>query len=295
MPQLFMLPHQVPLSSSAGLLAGAKLTFSATGSSTLQNTYSDIDLTTPNANPVVADANGVFSAIYLDPSLPHYRVKLTTSADVLIYQQDNVPSNQNTSQQFRLKATTPELLFQETDASSDNSRWRIRVDGEQLLIQIGDDAESSWADVATLTRSGNTPQSLDFAGQYLRVNGVLTATQENSTAANATLTGVTTTVQGDVTIRRSGTKVSLKLPALSGTSNSTAMSLTGLGSLNFSSGGVVLCRVTDNGTTQIGTATIGTSSITFGVGASGASFTSSGTKGIPAQLIIFDTDLADIA
>ena len=85
MPSLFVLPRQVPLSSSAGLIAGAKLTFSATGSSTLQNTYSDIGLTTPNANPVIADGNGVFSKIYLDPGLPNYRVKLTTSADVLLY------------------------------------------------------------------------------------------------------------------------------------------------------------------------------------------------------------------
>lgn len=294
MPSLFVLPRQVPLSSSAGLIAGAKLTFSISGSSTLQNTYSDIALATPNANPVVADANGVFSRIYLDPSLPNYRVKLETSASVLIYQEDDVPSNQNTSQQFRLKAVAPSLTFEETDASANNKIWRLKVNGEQMLLTILNDAEGVETTVFTFDRTGTTPDALNFAGQYLTVGGFLTATQA-SAAATGTLTGCTTSPTGAVTIRRTGTKMSLILPAISATSNTTGMSITGLGSLNFSTGGTILCRVTDNGTTQLGIATIGVSSILFGVGAAGAAFTNSGTKGIPQQVIMYDTDLASVA
>jgi hypothetical protein len=296
-PSLFVVPKQFALSASGGALPGAKLYAYQTGTSTPQNTYQDIDLTTPHANPVVADASGFFAPIYLDPSLPNYRLTLTTSADAQVWQIDGIPSNQNTAQQFRLKHTSPELLFEETDASSGNKKWRVRADSEQLLIDIGNDAESSWVNIAALTRSGNTPGSFNFAGQYLRVAGVLVATQENSTVAAATLTGVSGSVTGSVTIRRSGTKVTLHFPStISGTSTSTAMTLTGLGSLNFSSGGVVLTRVIDNGTVVLGTASIGTSSITFGVGAASGTFTGSGTKGIPAgTLIIFDTDLASIA
>jgi hypothetical protein len=295
MPQLFVLPHQVPLSSSGGLLAGAKLTFTATGTTTPQNTYSDIALTVANANPVVADASGVFGAIYLDPSLPNYRVKLTTSANVLVYQQDDVPSNQNTSQQFRLKATAPSLTFEETDASANNKIWRLKVNGEQLLLTILNDAEAVETTVFAFDRTGTTPDQLNFTNQYLRVGGVLVATQADVTTALVTLTGVNSTVTGNATISRTGTKVAIKLPALSGTSNATSMSITGLGTSNLSSGGIVLCRVTDNGTTQVGIASFGTTSITFSLGASGGLFTNTGTKGIPAQLLVFDTDLGNIA
>jgi hypothetical protein len=295
MPSLFVLPRQVPLSSAGALLAGAKLFFSQTGTSTAQNTYSDINLTVANANPVVADASGVFGKIYLDPSLPHYRVVLKTSADVTLYTEDDVPSNQNTTQSFRLKATAPALTFEETDASANNKIWRLKVNGEQLLLTILDDAEGVETTVLTFDRSGTTPGDFNFAGQYLKVQGLTTATQENASYASVTLTGCTTSPTGSVTLRRTGTKVTLILPALSATSNSTSMTITGLTGLNTSTGGVLLCRVIDNGTTQLGIVTVGSSTLTFGLGASGGSFTNSGTKGIPAQTIIFDTDIASTA
>jgi len=83
MSNIFYLPR-------AQSLPGAKLTFTISGTTTPQNTYQDVDLTTPHANPVVADASGYFAPIYLDPSLPNYRMKLTTSADVLIVQYDDI-------------------------------------------------------------------------------------------------------------------------------------------------------------------------------------------------------------
>jgi hypothetical protein len=299
MPQLLTLPYAVPLSAVGVILPGSKLYFYATGTSTPQPVYTDIGLTVAHSQPVIANGAGRFAAIYLDPSLPNYRILLTDSADVTQpgYPIDNVPSQQNTAQQFRLKHTAPELIFEETDASTGNQKWRMRVNSEQLLIDIGNDAESSWANVAALTRSGNTPGSLNFAGQYLRVNSVLVATQENTSVAAATLTGVDSVVTGSVTIRRTGTKVSLIFPStISGTSNTTAMTLTGMGLLNSSSGGIALCRVIDNGAVVLGTALIGSSSITFGVGAASGNFTGSGTKGIPGgTVIVYDTDIASIA
>lgn len=83
MSSLFYLP-------SAYSTAGAKLYFYATGTSTPQNTYQDADLTTPHANPVVADSAGQFAQIFLDPSLPDYRVVKKTSADVTTDTWDDV-------------------------------------------------------------------------------------------------------------------------------------------------------------------------------------------------------------
>ena len=112
MASLFYLPKAIPLSGGA-VLPGSKLTFSISGTSTLQNTYSDSALTTPHANPVVADAGGVFEPIYLDPSLPDYRVTLLTSADVQIYQVDNYPSNVGGGgEDLRLVGAAPEIFFE---------------------------------------------------------------------------------------------------------------------------------------------------------------------------------------
>src|SRR5687767_11535006 len=85
--QLFQLPKQTQIDSSVRVTPGAKAYFYQTLTTNLQDTYTTSARNVAHANPVVADANGVFSAIYLDPSL-QYKLTLTTSADVLIYTVD---------------------------------------------------------------------------------------------------------------------------------------------------------------------------------------------------------------
>lgn len=72
-------------------LAGAKLYFYATGTSTPQDTYSDAGLTTPNSNPVLADADGLWPPIYLGET--DYKAILKTAADVTIQTIDPVLVN----------------------------------------------------------------------------------------------------------------------------------------------------------------------------------------------------------
>lgn len=90
MSTLFYPPHAYIPSSAGFPQAGAVLYFYVTATSTPKNTYSDFALTTPNANPVVADANGVWPAIYLASDI-NYRVTVKTALGVLIYTQDDVP------------------------------------------------------------------------------------------------------------------------------------------------------------------------------------------------------------
>ena len=66
---------------------GAKLFFYATGTSTPKDTYSDSAATTPNANPVVADSEGVFSDIWISGI---YKVVLKDKNDVQIWEADPV-------------------------------------------------------------------------------------------------------------------------------------------------------------------------------------------------------------
>ncbi len=90
MSNAFVLPEQVPLTIAGKVYPGAKASFFRTGTATPKNTYADAALTTPHPNPVIADSGGSFPTIYLDTSDFEYRLTLKTSADVLIYTQDNV-------------------------------------------------------------------------------------------------------------------------------------------------------------------------------------------------------------
>ena len=70
-------------------LSGGKLYVYEAGTSTPATTYSDVDLATANANPVVLDAGGRAS-VFLSPG--SYKFLQKTSADVTVWTQDNVSS-----------------------------------------------------------------------------------------------------------------------------------------------------------------------------------------------------------
>lgn len=132
-----------------GGLAGSKLYFYQTGTGIPQNTYTDEALTVASSNPVVADAAGVFAAIYLDPRLPSYTVRWETAAGVLIYQQAGYPSNQNIGGVFRLEATIPTLLFYDTNGTADQRKMKLLLGPDGLEFYKVNDAES----VSTLLKT----------------------------------------------------------------------------------------------------------------------------------------------
>ena len=84
----FAPPRTTALDSNGDPLSGAKLNFYTTGTSTPLDTYSDDALTTPNANPVVADSAGRFGEIFLQAL--EYKVVLTDADDVTIWTADPV-------------------------------------------------------------------------------------------------------------------------------------------------------------------------------------------------------------
>lgn len=75
-------PNQFEIDQNGVPLAGAQLFFYQTGTSNLQATYSDVNLTTANTNPVIADANGRFGSIFLITTNA-YKVQLWTAPTAL--------------------------------------------------------------------------------------------------------------------------------------------------------------------------------------------------------------------
>lgn len=83
MSKLFLLPDVPALDASGATEPNAKLYFFETGTTTPADVYSDAALTTLHAHPVVADGNGRFAPIYLDPAVT-YKVRLTDSSGTQI-------------------------------------------------------------------------------------------------------------------------------------------------------------------------------------------------------------------
>lgn len=88
---LFYVPRERVVDANGLPISGAKLWFYEVGGAvTPLDTFSDANLTIPNTNPVVATAGGLFGPIFLSPTA--YFVRLTTSAGVVVWDQDNVIS-----------------------------------------------------------------------------------------------------------------------------------------------------------------------------------------------------------
>lgn len=89
--------------------SGAKLNFYESGTTTRLDTYSDTDLTTANANPVVADSAGRFGNIFLKAQ--NYKVVLTDSADVTIWTRDPVDGAlEVTGDEFKVSPSSPAAM-----------------------------------------------------------------------------------------------------------------------------------------------------------------------------------------
>lgn len=82
MAQIFVSPWAQYTDASGNPGSGDKLYFYATGTATPSTIYSDVGLTTPQANPAIADSAGQWPAIYLDDTL--HKVVMTSAADVTI-------------------------------------------------------------------------------------------------------------------------------------------------------------------------------------------------------------------
>lgn len=71
-------------------MVGAKLYFYDSGTTTPQVVYSDASLSTAIDQPILADARGMFTAIFLNPTPGSYRQKLLEADDTLVFDDDDI-------------------------------------------------------------------------------------------------------------------------------------------------------------------------------------------------------------
>lgn len=89
MAQTFYLPIQRVFDNLGLLGAGFKLNFFLTSTTTPKDTFSDVALTIPNTNPVIADSTGRFTQIFVE-DLADYKAVLTDADDNTIWTSDPV-------------------------------------------------------------------------------------------------------------------------------------------------------------------------------------------------------------
>ncbi|MCF4166325.1 hypothetical protein L2U69_11775 [Zavarzinia compransoris] len=103
MADRFVAPYFVWQDASGVPLAGAKLYFYASGTSTPKATFADSDMSTPNANPVVSDATGRFPSVFL--AVGQYKVILHDADDILVWSADPVTAREGEALEY-LETTT---------------------------------------------------------------------------------------------------------------------------------------------------------------------------------------------
>ena len=89
MAQRLYFPREQVFTDLGAIGAGWKLASFETQTTTPKVTYSDVDLTVPNTNPIIADSTGRFGDIFVD-DLSTYKLVLTDSDDNTIWTADPV-------------------------------------------------------------------------------------------------------------------------------------------------------------------------------------------------------------
>lgn len=138
-------------------VAGAKLYFTLTETTTPQDVFQDENLGVAHSHPVEADADGVFPPIYLDGRQDSYRVRYETAAGVLIYQIDGYPSSGgNSANAYTIsEKNNPRLNIRQTQGGSGRKNWIIQAENDHLAISLENDAFSTETDCLVIDRSGN--------------------------------------------------------------------------------------------------------------------------------------------
>lgn len=123
----FQLPSTSFLDSNGDPLSGARLEFYEGGTTTPLDTFSDRDLTVPNANPVVADAAGRFGDIWLQSQ--DYKVVLKNSSGVVVVTMDPVEGNPTVSgDDFKVTPqSSPDMTVQVAGGTLFDSASKTRI------------------------------------------------------------------------------------------------------------------------------------------------------------------------
>lgn len=139
MSRLDYLPRQITDNNGAPV-AGALVYFYEAGTTTPKDTYSDVDRTTPNANPVVCDAGGFLPDVFVGEG--DYKIVSATSADATLRTVDNAVTGLDATIESALSGASP-------------SAFRIAIGGRAEINAAVDYGVATAADRTARTTAMN--------------------------------------------------------------------------------------------------------------------------------------------
>lgn len=158
-------------------IAGGKLYFYDSGTTSFRNTYSDSGLTIANANPVILDAAGRPPSIFLQGN---YKLVVTDANDVQISTRDPVSGTSTAGEYTDWSITTTYALNQSVRGS--DGEYYVSITNDNL----GNDpttVAASWSKIVGLT-DWNTNQTYALY-DTVRRNGILYRSTANSNIGSA--------------------------------------------------------------------------------------------------------------
>jgi hypothetical protein len=180
---LFYDPQAKPLSTLGQFQAGCYLLFYETQTTTPADVYADGALTTPLGQPVIADGNGRFVQIYMDPAVI-YRVQLYSAAAVLLEDTDPyvvlpIPAS-ITALIATVSTNTANISTLTTDVTALQTSidWDTIVDVPAPLVSLGDSSPPDtgltiWRDDGTWAAPSVTGAAVTIAAPT-DVSGIAT-------------------------------------------------------------------------------------------------------------------------
>lgn len=282
--------------NGAALYLGTVATFQA-GTSTPIVTYKDSTGVATNTNPITLNPRGECD-IWLLPNVA-YKFQVNDAAGNLIWTEDNVVNSQlitlyggvdtgsinayilNFTANFTAYVDGIVLYWIPANTNSGPSTINVNSLGVVNIVNQDGSALSSGQ-----LQANQTSVIMFKAGQFLLL---ATGNVPLSGTFLGTLTGFGSTVTQTVSFWIVGRLCMLRAPAVTGTSNTTAMTMTGLPAavIPVSGASTVACVLQDNGAKLGGWAQVnagGPGTIVFGAGINNnqAGFTATGTKGLNA-------------
>lgn len=231
MASRLILPYSRVDDNNGHPLDGAKLYFFENGTGTPKNTFSDVDATTPNTNPVIADSQGQFGDIYLvgiyrvmlddknDVTQPDYPAddvveigvitgtqKLSKGADVVseaaLFTTEGFPTDGN---YFDITGTTTITSI----ITSDNSGTVIKLHFDGVLTLTHDGTNLILPTLANITTAaGDEAEFVEYAsGAWRCTNYQSTSNVPVTIGTTQTITGIKTLENAQPTLFLSETGV----------------------------------------------------------------------------------------
>lgn len=158
----------------AAVAAGYRLHTYASGTTTPQTTYQDQAGATPNANPIVLDAEGRCN-LWLDPALEYTFVLRDPDGDLVKTWDDVVGTASTTSVVTSVNTATGDVVLAAVDmefVEANGYTWLTATNAEDAINQVAERANAPAAESVTIEDAGSNFTATNVEGALAELHAL---------------------------------------------------------------------------------------------------------------------------